>query len=317
MGIRILKPGLLSTIQDMGRHGHQKCGMVVSGAMDILALKIGNLLLGNSPAEAALECTLSGPELIFERDQLIAITGGNLSPQIDGVPLTMWKPVYVRAGAKLSFGKALSGCRTYLSVYRGFDVSEVLGSKSTYLRAGIGGWNGRALKKDDIIPFKTSCQGQHKFDWSAGKNLYPDLSNPRIRVIEGPEFGQFTVESTADFLNGSYTVSNEADRMGYRLNGKALQQQVSKEMLSSAVTFGTIQVPAQGAPIVLMADHQTTGGYPRIAQVISADLTLLAQMQPGREITFELITLEQAQVLLLTQEQQLSQLRQTLTLKYG
>ncbi|TKC04274.1 5-oxoprolinase subunit C family protein [Pedobacter frigoris] len=317
MGIRILKPGLLSTVQDTGRYGHQKSGMVVSGAMDTLALKIGNMLLGNALAEAALECTLSGPELIFERDQLIAITGGNLSPQIDGVPLTMWKPVYVREGAKLSFGKATSGCRTYLSVYRGFDVPEVLGSKSTYLRGGMGGWEGRALKKDDFIPFNAIYQGQHKFDWSAGKYLYPDLSNHKVRVIEGPEFGHFTAESIAAFFSQPFAISNEADRMGYRLTGQTLQRHETKEMLSAAVTFGTIQVPAQGVPIVLMADHQTTGGYPRIAQVISADLTLLAQMQPGREITFELITLEEAQALLLAQEQQMNQLRQTITLKYG
>lgn len=318
MGIRIIKPGLLTTLQDLGRYGYQKSGMAVSGAMDTLALKIGNLLLGNPVDEVGLECTLTGPVIVFEENQLIVITGGNLSPKIDVDTVEMWKPLYVPKGSTLSFGKAVGGCRSYLCVYGGFDVPEVLSSRSTYLRAGIGGWEGRALKANDLLPFKKNYNGPFKkIGWSAGRNIYPDLSVRSIRVIKGPEFEQFTPESISSFFNEAFSISSEADRMGYRLSGPSLQRHIAKEMLSAAVTFGTVQVPGQGTPIVLMADHQTTGGYPRIAQVISVDLTLLAQMQPGQQITFELITLEEAQALLLTREQQLKQLRQTIILKYG
>lgn len=318
MGIRVIKPGLLTTLQDLGRYGYQKSGMVVSGAMDTLALRIGNLLLGNPVQEAGIECTLTGPLIVLEEDQLIAITGGNLSPQVDGMPVEMWRPLYLHKGSTLSFGKAVSGCRTYICVYGGFDVPEVLSSKSTYLRAGIGGWEGRALRANDLIPFKKAYQGPlRKTGWSAGRNIYPDLSIRNIRIIKGPEFDQFTGQSIHEFLNGSFSISKEADRMGYRLEGPSLQRKTAKELLSAAVTFGTIQVPRQGAPIILMADHQTTGGYPRIAQVISADLTLLAQMPPGQEISFELINLVQAQALLLARGQQINQLAQTITLKYG
>lgn len=318
MGISILKPGLLTTLQDLGRYGYQKSGMAVSGAMDDLALKIGNLLLGNAVHEASLECTLAGPVIVFEVQQMIAITGGNLSPKLNGEAVEVWRPLYVPKGSTLSFGKAVDGCRSYLCVYGGFDVPQVLSSQSTYLRAGIGGWEGRALKADDHIPFKKSYHGpSRKIGWSAGRNIYPDLSVRAIRVIKGPEFEQFTPQSISSFFNEPFTISSQADRMGYRLNGPSLQRNTDKELLSAAVTFGTVQVPGQGTPIVLMADHQTTGGYPRIAQVISADLTLLAQMQPGQQITFELITLEQAQALLLVRTRQINQLRQTITLKYG
>ena len=317
MGIRILKPGLLTTLQDLGRYGYQKSGIVVSGAMDTLALRIGNLLLGNPVNEAGLEITLVGPSVIFEEDQLMAITGGNLSPLINGLPVAMWRPIYVQKGDKLSFGRAVDGCRTYLSVYGGFDVPEIMFSKSTYLRATIGGWKGRAVKANDLLPFrKLYPQHAKKFGWSAGGNIYPDLSVRNIRVIQGPEFNQFTEQSISVFFEQSYAISNASDRMGYRLNGPLLERKSAVELLSSAVTFGTVQVPPEGIPIVLMADHQTTGGYPRIVQVIGVDLPLLAQISPGQKITFELITLAQAQSLLLVREQKMNQLQQTLNLRY-
>lgn len=317
MSIKVLKSGLLTTIQDLGRYGHQKSGMIVSGAMDTLALRIGNLLLGNSVNHAGIECTLLGPVILFENNQLIAITGADLSPQIDGLPVAMWRPIYAPKGSKLSFGKAITGCRSYITVYGGFDVPEVLSSRSTYLRASIGGWEGRALKADDVIRFmQPYLHPLKKFSWSAGISIYPDLSTTTIRVIKGPEFEQFNEKSTIKFFNEPFTVSKEADRMGYRLDGPSMQMVKPKEMLSAAVTFGTIQVPQQGTPIVLMADHQTTGGYPRIAQVASTDLTLLAQMQSGHKINFKLITLAEAHALLAERKQQLQQLEQTIALKY-
>lgn len=316
MGIKVIKGGMLTTIQDLGRSGYRKDGIIVSGAMDALALQIGNLLLGNQGGEAGLECTLLGPKLLFETDQLIAITGGDLSPVIDGQPVKMWRPLFVPKGAILSFGAAVKGCRSYLTVFGGFDLPEVLGSYSTYLKAGFGGYKGRALKNEDELSFKKIYE--HKgdsFKWSADLKLYPDLDDHEISVMKGPEFGLFTSQSTAGLFNGNYRISKAADRMGYRLEGESLKTSQSKEMLSSAVTFGTVQVTPDGGAILLMADHQTTGGYPRILQVITADLTKLAQMQSGHQIRFKLVTLAEAREALLQREKQLKQLKQTLAFK--
>ena len=316
MGIKVVKGGLLTTVQDLGRKGYRKDGIIVSGAMDTLALEIGNLLLGNHAAEAGLECTLLGPNLLFETDQLVAITGGNLSPMVDGKPVKMWRPVFIPKGAMLCFGSAIAGCRSYLTVFGGFDLPMVLGSYSTYLKAGFGGYEGRMLKKDDELPFKNIYKPKGTvFNWSAGLQLYPEFSDNEIRVMKGPEYELFTGESIAGLFTDNYLITKEADRMGYRLEGPALLLTEPKEMLSSAVTFGTMQVTSNGAAILLMADHQTTGGYPRVLQVITADLTKLAQMSSGQQIRFKLVTLAEARQALLHREMQLKQLKQTITLK--
>lgn len=317
MGFKVIKAGMLSTIQDLGRHGYQKSGIIVSGAMDKLALRTGNLLLGNKEDEAGLEITLTGPVLLFEEAQLIILTGADLSPSLDGQPLAMWRPVPIPKGGILSFGRPAKGCRSYLSVAGGFKIKPVLGSCATYLQAGIGGWEGRALKAGDTVPFRKVYQEKGKFSWSPDLKLYPDTGIQTIRVLPGPEFEQFTAESIRTFFSGPFSISKENNRMGYRLEGPDILLLHRKEMLSSAVTFGTIQVPPQGKPIVLMADCQTTGGYPRIAQVITADLSILAQKQTGDQIKFELITFAEAQKYLLAQEQQLQQLKHTISLKYG
>lgn len=316
MGIKVIKGGLLTTVQDLGRPGYRKDGIIVSGAMDSLALQIGNLLLGNQVGEAGLECTLLGPKLLFEADQLVAVTGGDLSPTVNGQPVKMWRPVFISKGAVLSFGAAVKGCRTYLTVYGGFDLPEVLGSYATYLKAGFGGYKGRALQQDDALSFKKIYKTKgDTFKWSADLKLYPDLDGHEIRVLKGPEFDLFTDESIAGLFNTEYQISKAADRMGYRLEGNPLQTHAPKEMLSAAVAFGTVQVTPDGSAIVLMADHQTTGGYPRILQVITADLSRLAQMQSGQQIRFTLVTLSEAREALLLRDKLLKQLKQTLTLK--
>ncbi|SHF36581.1 5-oxoprolinase subunit C family protein [Pedobacter caeni] len=318
MGIKILKPGLLTSIQDAGRYGYRKDGIILSGAMDARAWKLGNLLVGNTEMEAGIECTLSGPVILFEEDQLIAITGGDLSPELDGIPVQMWRPLYVNKGAVLTFGQALSGCRSYLCVYGGFDLPQVLGSYSTYLRAGFGGWEGRALKTGDQIPFKSAAPAVPAHNnWSLSTQMYQQKSaDDVIRVIKGPEFERFSEKSIAALFTEKFKISKEADRMGYRLEGPGLKLRKKEEMLSAAVSFGTIQVTAEGNPIVLMADHQTTGGYPRILQVASVDFAKLAQLQSGDLLSFELITLAEATTLLIAAEQKLKQLKQTLTFKY-
>lgn len=307
---------MLSTVQDLGRIGYRKDGIIVSGAMDGLALEIGNLLLGNESGEGGLECTIIGPKLQFQADHLVAITGGNLSPMIDGQPVKMWSPLFIRKGEVLSFGAAVEGCRSYLTVFGGFDIPKVLGSYSTYLKAGFGGYNGRALKANDELFFKKSYSHSGKgFNWSADLKLYPGFDGNCIRVMKGPEYELFTDQSKLDLFKGSYTITKEADRMGYRLEGAPLTTTEPHEMLSSAVSFGTVQVTPNGSAILLMADHQTTGGYPRVLQVIMADLTKLAQMKSGQQIQFQPVSLSEARKALIQRVNQLKQLKQTLTFK--
>lgn len=315
MGIRIVKTGLLSTVQDLGINGYQKDGVIVSGAMDTLALRIGNILLGNPENEAGIELTLLGGSIYFEKDQLIAITGAELSAKLDGRAVPNWKPVFAGKGTTLTFGKPIIGCRAYLTVLGGFDIAPVFNSCSTYLKAGFGGWEGRSLVAGDTIPFrKEFTGGQTKFNWSADLRSYPSLDNNTIRFIKGPHFEIFNTDEDAQSFN--YTISQQADRMGYRLDGEKLIPTESIEILSAAVTFGTVQVPPDGNPIVLMADHQTTGGYPIFAQVIGADLPLLAQKKPGDKVQFEQVSLEFAQGLLIDRQTLIKQLIQTINLKY-
>ena len=317
MGIKVIKAGMLTTIQDLGRIGYRKDGVIESGAMDKDALLMGNLLLGNEETDAGLECTLSGPSLLFEKEALIAITGADLSAEINGTSIDRCRPILVPKGAVLSFGEALAGCRAYLTVQGGFDVPQVLGSYSTYLRAGFGGFEGRALKKGDQIAFNQDIPVlPERLNWSLSRSMFTSLNPQVIRVIKGPEFDLFQEKSIADLLIKEFSISNAADRMGYQLEGPLLQLKTNKEMLSSAVAFGTVQVTAQGSPVILMADHQTTGGYPRILQVLSVDLGKLAQLSPGQLIQFEMLTLKQAQKLLTARTEEINQLKQSLTFKY-
>lgn len=317
MGIKVVKGGLLTTIQDCGRTGFRKDGIIVSGAMDTLALTIGNLLLRNNVQEAGLECTVIGPVLVFETAQLIALTGGDLSPEVDGEPVQMWRPLFVRRGATLRFGPAVKGCRTYITVFGGFHIPKVLGSYATYLKAGFGGQEGRALKQGDIIGFNKTCLlSPFQHNWFVEPSVYVDLNDHTIRVLPGPEYDLFSEESKLHLQHGTYLISKAADRMGYRLDGPTLKLTRQKEMLSSAVTFGTVQVPPNGAPIILMADHQTTGGYPRALQVITADFSKLAQMQSGVPLRFKLVTLETAQAALHARAKDLRQLKLAIELKY-
>ncbi|WP_242927676.1 biotin-dependent carboxyltransferase family protein [Pontibacter vulgaris] len=316
MPLEILKPGLLSTIQDLGRYGYQKDGIIVSGAMDVVAHRIANILVGSPEDAATIEATLIGPTLRFTTPALIAITGGNLSPEINGEAMGMWRPVYAAAGSILSFQKPVTGCRTYVAVAGGFAIPEVLKSQSTYLRAGLGGYQGRALQTGDLIPLnepadtipeELKLQQNHtsftQTTWALAPQLYyTSEEQPTIRAVHGPEYDLFSETSKTDIWEKEFQVTMQSDRMGYRLSGATLALSEPAELISSAVTFGTIQVPAEGNPIILMADHQTTGGYPRIAQVITADLPKLAQVQPGKIIRFQEVTLEQAQQLYIQQE---------------
>ncbi|WP_044895339.1 biotin-dependent carboxyltransferase family protein [Bacillus alveayuensis] len=331
MGIRVIRSGLLTTIQDLGRFGFQKDGVVVSGAMDAFAHRIANILVGNEESEGTLEITMIGPTLTFEEDALIAICGGEFAASIDGHAVPLWRPVFVKQGSVLEIGHCRTGCRAYLAVAGGFHIPKVMNSQSTYLMARIGGFQGRALQKGDVLLIrkprrklgsllfhkKTSLLPFTAMNWGISFELraYFYGSPKTIRVIRGAQFAEFTAQSQERFLTEPYQVTPQSNRMGYRLEGPLLERKQSTEMVSEAVTFGTVQVPAEGNPIVLMADRQTTGGYPKIAQVIAVDLSILAQTRPGEQIVFRDISFAEAQQLYLQREQELQQCKKVIMLK--
>ncbi len=320
--LKILKGGMLTSVQDLGRYGFQKYGVIVSGAMDPFAHRIANLLVGNHENAATLEMSLTGPSIEFETDTCIALSGGDLSPRLDDRPCGMWRIIAVKKGSVLSFGAPKKGCRTYLAIAGGIDVPEVMHSKSTYLRAGIGGFQGRALKSGDQVPInsvdsqrlasllKAANSEQH---WQIPAIRY--FKEPVVRVMKGRQFDLFNAESQKQLFNELFTVGSHSDRMGYRLEGVPLSLEQPTELLSEPVSFGSIQVPPDGNPIILMADRQTTGGYPKIGQVASIDLPLISQLKPGDKIRFQEISLEDAQQRIIAQEQQIRQLKLGIDLK--
>ena len=342
MGLLMKKPGLFTTVQDLGRPGWRKDGIPEGGAMDRYALRMANMLVGNEQGAAGLELTLVGPDMTAERDLLIAVCGAYMSPLIDGEELPMWRPVWVAAGARITFGAALSGCRAYIAVAGGIAALPALGSRSTDTRIRLGGAGGRALQAGDALP----CGGASApaaapapsgaaAAWPPGRPLGAH-SSPRVpprslraaaasrpragshrrspmaavphrhpasrdagrRVRAFPRSGPYSAGAGA-------SVAPASDRMGVRLDGPPLQTSDSAELLSHGVIPGTIQVPGDGMPIILAADCQTTGGYPKIAHVITADLPLLAQVKPGDSVRFTLVSHAEAQRIYIDFEQQM------------
>ncbi|MDY0235330.1 MAG: biotin-dependent carboxyltransferase family protein [Gudongella sp.] len=284
--IKILKGGLFTTIQDKGRWNYQRFGMSVAGAMDHFAMRIANMLVDNDEYSAVLETTFLGPEIEFCCDEIIAITGANMSPKINGEAIQMWTSILVEEGDKLSFSGAINGVRTYISFSRGLDVPEIMGSKSTFVRGNLGGLEGRKLTNGDEIPLgkrELSSKGSYLRDKDTP--IYTKDNN--IRVVLGPQDDHFTDEALETFLNSSFVITSEADRMGYRLDGPKIAHKTGADIISDGIVFGSIQVPGHGSPILMMADRATTGGYTKIATVITPDLSTLAQMGPGSSITFE------------------------------
>ncbi|SDN04488.1 antagonist of KipI [Psychrobacillus sp. OK028] len=325
MSIKILHQGLMTTIQDLGRYGSQKFGVIVGGAMDSYSLRLGNLLVGNMENEGALEITLYGTTLQFEKETLIAITGGDFLPTINGIPAPLWSPIVVMKDSILKFNTAIKGSRAYVAIAGGIDIPEVMGSKSTYLRASIGGFKGRALQKGDVLPLLHSnnlenenpiTYNNNADNWSINYNELINFSkHQEIRVIKGTEFDRFDLESQHKLWMEIFTVSIQSDRMGYRLEGTSLSLSEKFELLSEGVTFGTIQIPPSGQPIILMADRQTTGGYPKIGQVISADLPTLAQLQPTATIQFKEVTLEEAEHAFIQNERKINLIKKAINYK--
>lgn len=309
MSLIVKRPGLLSSFQDMGRWGYQHLGVSVTGAMDVQSHQMANLLAGNTEDCATLEMTLLGPTLEFGAACCICLTGAQMNARINGRSAPRYRPLIVNAGDTLTLGTATEGTRAYLAVYGGFDLPQVMGSQSTYLRAALGGWQGRALKKNDQIPIYRPFQGIKSDLAKLTERLWDKViylpsilgqhtgQKSLVRMIRSELWNEFTAESCAALISTPWRISTDSERMGYRLEGPTIGLSEPKEMISEATSFGSIQVPRGGQPIVLMADRQTSGGYPKIGTVASVDLPILAQKKPGDQVRFTLVDVRHAREL--------------------
>lgn len=313
--IRVVKPGLLTTVQDAGRHGLQHLGVVPGGAMDPVAFELANALVGNVLGEAVLEITVIGPELEFGCKALIALCGARFDATLDGVPLPRDRPVLVEEGARLAVGRAVAGARACLAIAGGIAVPVVLGSRSTYLPASFGGFEGRALRAGDVVPLAADAAevaqrryaalpsrraltgGLASVGWSVPALTLAEREPITVHAMQGRHHSLFEPASQRAFFEATWKVSPDSNRMGYRLAGPVLARTGPVEIQSEPTCPGTVQVPADGQPIVLTADHQTTGGYPRIAEVASADVPRLAQLAPGATVRFARCSLDEARAL--------------------
>jgi biotin-dependent carboxylase-like uncharacterized protein len=295
----VLRPGILTTVQDCGRFGYQKFGVPISGGMDEIALRVANVLVGNTQGAAGLEITAMGPALRFLADAVVALTGAEVDADLDGRPVPRYTSFRIRAGQVLDIRNCLRGLRAYLAAAGGFDVPVLLGSRSTCLVAGFGGLHGRALVTGDLLAIESPA------------GLLSDLvdrevplarrprhpSSVRLRVVMGPQDDAFTDEGRHTFLESVYRVTPEADRMGYRLDGPTVAHAGTPDIISDWIPLGAVQVPGSGEPIILLADRQTTGGYAKIATVIRPDLSLVAQLRPGDTVSFQAVSVGEARAI--------------------
>lgn len=310
MSITILSPGLLTTVQDFGRIGYQQFGVPVSGVVDPRAMSIANILVDNPEDEAVLECTMLGPQIRFHAANAIAITGGDLGPTIDNQPIPNYAAIRVEAGQVLRFAGLRSGCRAYIAFAGGLDIAPVMGSRSTYMKAKIGGVEGRKLQKDDVIKFRKPNPDLRGLNIRHISPEFVPRLEYKIRVVLGPQDDMFTEHGIETFLSESYVVTPEFDRMGCRLDGEIIEHKgESGDIISDGIAFGAIQVPTAGKPIIMLSDRQTTGGYTKIANVISADFRILAQLKAGDRVRFAQVSVAAAQDALLTQRAALKTLR--------
>jgi antagonist of KipI len=317
--IRVVEPGLFTTVQDLGREGFGTLGVSASGAADAISLRLGNRLVGNAEGAAALEMTLLGGAFEFPDGAIVALTGSDFGAALDGAPVEMWTAFDVRAGQTLRLGPTRSGARGYLCVQGGIEVKLFLGSASTHILSGLGGHEGRALRRGDLLKIGgVGGDGTEKTGKRAGspgsvrkralsaKVLHTLAPRKALRVTPGPQSDWFPEASQRLFYAGRYHVAEESNRMGIRLKGGAIPESSGGKMVSEGVSLGAVQVPDGGQPIILFVEQQTTGGYPKIANVISADLHSLGQLRPRDEIRFERVDWETARALLREQEELLA-----------
>lgn len=298
--ITVLRPGLFTTIQDIGRWGHQVSGVPVSGPMDRLSHRVANALVGNEPTAALLEATLAGPEIRIENGAVIAVTGADLGARLDAEDIPLHRPIKCRPGAVLRFGERRSGARAYIAFSGGITVSPMLGSRATHTYSGLGGLDGRTIVAGDRLPLGDE---RTLSTWRViSTPVKSATGGVRVRVMPGPQLDYFPPEAIEVLQRTRFTVTSQSDRMGYRLTGATIPRVEDREMISDATFAGALQVPPSGDPILLMSDRQTSGGYPQIATVITADLPMAGQLAPGDWIEFEICTRHQAMSALIAQE---------------
>ncbi len=310
--IEVLAPGLLATVQDLGRKGFGPMGVSPSGAADPVALRIGNRLVGNAESAAALEMTLLGGTFLFPEGALAALTGSDFGASLDGADRPPWTSFEVKPGQTLRLGPTRSGARCYLCIQGGIAVKPFLGSASTHLLSGLGGYQGRALRKGDVLKTGDSdVASSRTLSTNRSKKVRPKVQErlrPRkiLRVTSGPQSGWFSHAAEKVLYGGTYRVSEEANRMGLRLHGPPIPEGAHGGMISEGVSLGAVQIAASGMPIILFVEQQTTGGYAKMANVISADFGSLGQLRPRDEIRFKRVTFETARKLLMEQEKLLT-----------
>jgi antagonist of KipI len=322
MSLTVIKAGISDTMQDGGRYGYQHLGINAGGAMDRYSAQVVNMLVGNETNEAVIEMHFPAAAYLFQQEAIIAIGGADFVPSINGEEIPLWHPVVISRNSILQFQNIKKGAQCYIGVRGGFDIPKWLNSYSTHLKAGVGGFHGRTLQKGDTIHFKKQecCKkylSEKEFSilpWQTDIKWSP-FPQEKISFVFGHEWNWLSLTTQKEFLNNSYTVTASSDRMGYRLHGTSLYAENKTELISSAVSFGTIQLLPDGQLIVLMADHQTAGGYPRIAHVISAHLPQLAQVRPGEKIQFIFIDLPTAEDLFCRQKHHLQQLQNACKLR--
>jgi len=322
VSVRVLAPGLLTTVQDGGRRGHSAIGVGSAGPMDSVSLRLANLLVGNAHDAAALEITLRGPRLRFEHDALIAITGADIEAACGGQPVATWRPVALRAGSEVVFGGTTRGARSYVAWSGGIGQPQVLGSRSADINSGIGAHAGRALAPGDVLPAGggvdvtpallrriTAGQPVARAAWSLDPQPWLDLDfRQPVCAIAGAHFGALDAASQRAVFAADFRVGAESNRVGFRLGGTKLALREPLELVSEGVVPGTVQLPPGGDPIILMAEAPTCGGYPRVAQVIAVDLPLIAQRRPGDSLRLTEISLADAQTRYLERERALARL---------
>ena len=299
MSVTILKPGIMSSVQDLGRWGFQQYGVPVGGAMDKLSASLANIICGNDENEAVIEMTLHGTSILFNENTYCSFTGGGCKVYVDGIELPFNRLLHIPAFSLINTQPAATGCRTYFAVTGGLDIPKTMGSASTYVPSGIGGIKGRNLIKGDILHFKKRDHSIpsssmkilgnkiHASHWQVPDIFMHEQDHEVIHVVPGLEYDLFDEASRIRFFQSSYTIGLQSNRMGYRLEGEKLLMKEKNEMVSTPVATGIIQITHDGTPIILMADAQTTGGYPRIARVCSVDISKLAQMKTGTKILFQ------------------------------
>lgn len=308
MGILVQEPGLFTTVQDEGRYGYQQFGVTPSGPMDARSLHIANILAGNPMGEGALEMTFQGPSLQFEEDNIIAVTGADMHPTVNGTAVPMYQAVQVCKGDVLKFQFATNGSRGYVAFAGGLDIPLVMGSKSTLVSKGLGGVEGRKLQKGDRIGFSAPrTELPHMEDRHVSKPSYP-AKEIVLRVVRGPQDDCFSNEELHRFFWHSFKITNEFDRMGCRLEREEPVKHLNDgNIISDGIACGSIQVPTNGQPIIMLSDRQTVGGYTKIGTVISVDLPKLAQAKPGMQIRFIEVSLELAQELYIREAEEMEQ----------